>query len=491
MVTTNPLARNSGERMKPLTSRCVVASITAWLLCSITLSAEVWRVGPTQEYKVPSAVAGLVKDGDEVWIDPVEYVGDVAVWRAHRLKLFRTPSAQDGSFAVLRAGGRAAESKAIWVIKGDDCIVSGIDFRDCQVPDRNGAGIRVEGTNILVTRCAFRQNQDGILAGNNMQSTITVEYCEFDRSGAGDGLSHAIYINHVKAFFFRYNYSHGTLVGHECKSRAHFNYIGYNRLSNEDGTGSRNLDLPNGGTSIIIGNIFHKGANAENGNVIGYGLEGMSDTVDNSLYIAYNTVVSSRGLATFLRIDTTTTRLRVVNNMIVGNVTFLIGAAKSADTLQNLRLTSATAAGFVDPSSYDYRITASSPARGMAVDPGVATSIIPNYAEMPLTAVLEYVHPCQERIRLASRDMGAYEFSSMTSVHEEPSATMMIYPTPAADVIYLAASIWSPETPTRIMNAQGELLQQSMDRVINIAALPAGMYIIVHGMHRGRVIVQR
>lgn len=284
-------------------------------ICTLPLHAEVWRVGPTQQYKVPSAAASQVRDGDEVWIDPAEYVGDVAIWRANNLKLYRTPTAQDGSFAILRAGGKAAEAKAIWVIKGNDCVVAGIDFRECAVPDRNGAGIRVEGTNITVSHCAFRQNQDGILAGNNLNSTIIVEYSEFDRSGAGDGLSHAIYINHVKAFIFRFNYSHGTLVGHECKSRAHFNYIIYNRLSNENGTGSRNLDLPNGGTSVIIGNVFHKGANAENGNVIGYGLEGQSDTVDNSLYISHNTIVSDRGLATFLRIDPKTKLLKAVNNI--------------------------------------------------------------------------------------------------------------------------------------------------------------------------------
>ena len=92
--------------------------------------------------------------------------------------------------------------------------------------------------------------------------SLTMAYSEFEQSGAGDGLSHAIYINHIKAFIFRFNYSHTTEVGHECKSRAHFNYIAYNRLSNEDGRGSRNLDIPNGGTSVVIGNVFHKGANA-------------------------------------------------------------------------------------------------------------------------------------------------------------------------------------------------------------------------------------
>lgn len=474
--------------MKPLTL------LVLWIASSLTLAlhAEVWRVGPTQQYTVPSAVAGLVKDGDEVWIDPAEYVADVAVWRANNLKLFRTPTAQDGSFAILRAGGKAAESKAIWVIKGNDCVVSGIDFRECAVPDRNGAGIRVEGTNITVSRCVFRQNQDGILAGNNLNSTIIVEYSEFDRSGAGDGLSHAIYINHVKAFIFRFNYSHGTLVGHECKSRAHFNYIAYNRLSNENGTGSRNLDLPNGGTSVVIGNVFHKGANAENGNVIGYGLEGMSDTVDNSLYISHNTVVSSRSLSTFLRIDPKTKLLRVVNNLFVGNMTFLVGTAAQADTLNNLAVTTPAEAGFFDAATYDYRISIDSPARGKAVDPGAATSTVPNYQDMPLTAILEYVHPCQERIRLGSKDIGAYEYNILSSVRDTGAATLvLLHPNPASEVLSIQTGEDPSSSMIRIVSLTGETVLTTTGPTINVSSLPQGLYHVIAGSGSKTLVISR
>lgn len=474
--------------MKPLAAvfLCVLSAI------NVTLHAEVWRVGPTQQYTVPSAVAGLVKDGDEVWIDPAEYVGDVAVWRANNLKLYRTPTAQDGSFAVLRADGKAAEAKAIWVIKGNDCVVAGIDFRECAVPDRNGAGIRVEGTNITVTRCAFRRNQDGILAGNNLNSTIIVEYSEFDRSGAGDGLSHAIYINHVKAFIFRFNYSHGTLVGHECKSRAHFNYIAYNRLSNESGTGSRNLDLPNGGTSVIIGNVFHKGANAENGNVIGYGLEGQSDTVDNSLYISHNTVVSDRGLATFLRIDPKTKLLKALNNIFVGNMSFLIGTAAASDTMNNINFTNTSQAGLANPATYDYSLLASSPARGKAVDPGVATSTVPNYREMPLSPVLEYVHPCQDRIRLGQADMGAYEFQKLTGVDKEtPSISLQVLPNPAFETLSILRNGLRFVGEARFVSLAGETVLIAQGPTVNVASLPPGMYRVVVGDQSAALMVLR
>ncbi|MFM8771020.1 MAG: T9SS type A sorting domain-containing protein, partial [Candidatus Kapaibacterium sp.] len=395
-------------------------------------------------------------------------------------------------FAVLRADGKAAESKAIWVIKGNDCVVAGIDFRECAVTDRNGAGIRVEGTNITVSRCAFRQNQDGILAGSNLNSTIIVEYSEFDRSGAGDGLSHAIYINHVNAFIFRFNYSHNTLVGHECKSRAHFNYIAYNRLTNETGTGSRNLDLPNGGTSVVIGNVFHKGANAENGNVIGYGIEGMSDTVDNSLYISHNTVVSDRGLATFLRIDSKTKLLKAVNNIFVGNMSFLIGTAASADTLNNLSFATASQVGFVNPSVYDYRLLATSPARGKAVDAGSATSTVPNYRELPLAGILEYVHPCQDRIRISSRDMGAYEYAPMTSVDDaEKSAPFEIYPNPASDIVRVHADTSTNSQLITVVSLTGETVLSTTESTIDVSSLAPGTYRVISGLRSHMFVVRR
>ncbi len=474
--------------------RSAYLATLALIICcwSYTASAEVWRVGPTRQYKVPSAVASLVQDGDEVWIDPAEYVGDVAVWRAHRLKLFRTPSAEQGSVAVLRADGKAAESKAIWVIKGNDCVVFGIDFRDCRVPDRNGAGIRAEGTNLTVTRCAFRKNQDGILAGNNLNSTILVEYSEFEQSGAGDGLSHAIYINHVKAFVFRYNYSHSTLVGHECKSRAHFNYIAYNRLSNESGTGSRNLDLPNGGTSVVIGNIFHKGANAENGNVIGYGLEGMSDSVDNSLYISHNTVVSSRSLSTFLRMDSNTTRLRAVNNVFVGNMTVMVGSAATVDTANNLAFQLVDDVGFLNPIIYDYRINESSPLRGKAVDAGTATSTVPNYELLPLTPSLIYVHPCEDRIRISQRDVGAYEYDQMTNV-AEPSKPLqfVMYPNPASAYVTVVSENGRYEREIIISSITGETVIRATEPRIDVSCLPLGTYSVFDGVHTQMLIVQR
>ncbi len=371
------------------------------------LSAAVWRVGAGRLHTVPSAVSSLVADSDTVLIDEGTYIGDVCSWRAHNLLL-----RGEGGHAKLAAGGKSAEQKAIWVIKGDNAIVENIEFSDCVVPDHNGAGIRQEGTNLIVRNCAFRRNEMGLLAGNNIRSTIIVEYSEFERSGYGDGYSHNIYINHIYRFVFRYNYSHQAFIGHECKSRAHRNEILYNRLSNEDGRASREIDLPNGGFSIVMGNIVHQGQNAENSNIIGYGLEGLSDSLQNELYVASNTIVNDKPIGTFVQAQTSSSRVMIRNNFFVGAGTIFSGSTHELDTGNNVR-SNLVAAGFASADNYDYHLTATSPAisAAHAIAPIGAHSLMPSE---------EYRHPANKQPAdhplEAIFDAGAYQFEQVNII---------------------------------------------------------------------------
>jgi hypothetical protein len=414
----------------------------------------------------------MVKDSDVVVIDSAVYEGDVCAWRANNLQIYANGP------VVLKAAGKAFEQKAIWVVKGNDCWIQGIDFRDCAVPDNNGAGIRVEGTNITVMDCAFRRNQDGILAGANTKSTIEVVRCVFEQSGAGDGLSHAIYIGHVARFLYYGNYTHGTVVGHEVKSRALFNYIAYNRITTEEGTGSRNIDLPNGGESYVLGNIIQHGAQTENGNVIGYGLEGMSDTVNNTLVIASNTIVNERSAATFLRTDAATKRVLMVNNIIAGTGTLLIGTADTLDTLHNSRSLNIADAKFENASTLDYRLRDDAPARGIAVPVGVMH-------EIELDPAFMYVHPTQVKARTTHHDMGALESAMSTDVPlatMPPSHQLLLYPNPASTSITIDAATELINEDVVILSVDGREVHRSrivdQKQGIDIRALAAGQYCI-------------
>lgn len=318
------------------------------------------HVGPLHQYKVPSAAAAAAQDGDTIEIEAGEYLGDVAVWAANHLTLRGV-----NGMAHLAASGKSAQQKAIWVIRGNDTTVEHIEFSDCRVPDRNGAGIRQEGKGLTVRRCSFHDNENGILAGACPESDILIEYSEFHHNGHGDGLSHNIYINQVRSFTFQFCASHHAKTGHIVKSRAQTNFILYNRLMDgQDGSSSYVIDIPNGGRSFVIGNIIQHGIHAENGIAISYAAEGAKNAVQE-LYVVNNTYVNKRAPSgSFLRVAGSPPTVRVINNLIVGSRTVLAGPGEASNNLVTDQ------PGFVDAALDDYRLTPQSPAVRAGIDPG-------------------------------------------------------------------------------------------------------------------------
>jgi hypothetical protein len=126
--------------------------------------SKIWEVGPGKAYTKPSQVSALVNDFDTIYIQAGEYKRDVTIWRANNLYI----SGRDGK-AHLNAEKTAYGGKAIWVITGDNAFIENIEFSNCEVIDRNGAGIRLEGTHLIVRSCYFHHNQNGILAGDNIE----------------------------------------------------------------------------------------------------------------------------------------------------------------------------------------------------------------------------------------------------------------------------------------------------------------------------------
>jgi hypothetical protein len=333
------------------------------------------------------------RDGDTIEIDAGEYVADVCAWTKNDLTIRGV-----GGLAHLRAGGAAYGGKAIWVIQGDRTTVEWIEFSDCSVPDRNGAGIRQEGTHLTVRHCFFHDNEDGILAGDDPESDILIESSEFAHNGYGDGLSHNLYINHVRRLTFRFNYSHDAHQGHLLKSRAHENLILYNRLTDETGDPSYTVQLPNGGRSILIGNLLQQGPNSPNHTLFSYGDEGLSNP-SAELFMVNNTLVNDYDGGTFVRIASGATAT-LINNLFVGSGTRLSGTAQETATV-----TDASGACLAHRAGYDYRLTAGCPAIGAGNDPGSA-------AGFDLVPRSEYLHPCAEQARPASPplDVGAFEY---------------------------------------------------------------------------------
>lgn len=352
------------------------------------------QVGPGKTFARPSQAAAVAKNGDTVEISATTYSGDVAVWTASNLTLRGV-----GGQAHLRADGASAQGKAIWVIQGSNTTVENIEFSGTRVPDNNGAGIRQEGAGLTVRNCYFHDNDDGILTSNNPKSDIVIERSEFANNGHGDGFSHNIYIGGVRSFTLKFSYVHHARVGHNVKSRARTNFILYNRIMDEKtGTASYAIDLPNGGRSYVIGNVIQKGPNAENNTLIDYAEEGPVNAVQE-LYLVNNTMVIDVSRGVFAGVHGARLQVWIMNNIFAGTGNPPDGIGPAQHNLVS------SDPKFVNKETFDYRLTATSPAINAGTDPSVGNGF-------NLTPVFQYVHPGGSEVRKAIGrvDLGAYEY---------------------------------------------------------------------------------
>lgn len=386
----------------------------------------------------------------------------------------------------LEADGQYIWGKGIWVLAGNGITVEHIEFSGASVPDQNGAGIRLDGIGLTVRHCYFHHNENGILTGNPYEGEILIEYSEFDSNGYGDGYSHNLYIGHVDRLTFRFNYSHHAAIGHNLKSRADENFICYNRIMDEaDGTSSRLIDLPNGGFSIVMGNLLMQGELATNNNLLGYGLEGLTNTL-SELYVANNTFVNKRvASCIFISLQDGASVAQVTNNIFAGIGTLLVGTATTMD--HNYDNASIGDLLFADEANYDYHLLAGSPTIdvGSPIDPVNGYSLVPDQS---------YLHPLSAEARPlynGSIDAGAYEYlgPALPATSLEP-VQWSVYPNPTHGPLRLDRSAGAFQR-LRVWDAKGRVLPVVYDwSGVDLSSFGPGVYWLEIKMGDGRTAVE-
>ena len=160
------------------------------------------------------------------------------------------------------------EGKAALVLRGAGARVEGLVFQNMRVPDGNGAGIRLEQSNLDVIDSLFRNSEEGILTADDPAATLTIDRSTFSRLGRCDrGLScaHSVYTGHYgRVVVTRTRFEKGS-GGHYLKARAIRVDISNNSFDDTQGSGTNYLiDLPAGASGQIVDNLLIQGRDKEN-----------------------------------------------------------------------------------------------------------------------------------------------------------------------------------------------------------------------------------
>lgn len=396
------------SRSMPRSAGVAPLGALALLLLARPALATTLQVGPGQTYTTPCAAIAAASAGDEI---------DVAAGTYHD-----SCNITAAGLHLKGVGGRPvidltnvplANMKGIYAIEADDVIIENLELMGAQIPSsqgENGAGLRIQASGVVVTNCYIHDNQNGILSAplTAGTGTQTIEHTELSHNSLGsgctdgNGCTHNAYIGNYAHLIFQFNDSHdaGPDSGHLLKSRALESDILYNRITGEMGTDSYEIDLPNGGLGILIGNAVEKGPSSGNGGaMVQYGEEGLG-TGTNALYLANNTFVNDfAGSTTFVNVAAGGTLGAAHDNLFSGMGTPSSTGALSPDNLSGVDLM------FVNAAMYDYHLTAGSPAVGKGVAEGSAGGF-------PLSPVFEYVDPVSAVPRLTAKDLGAFELGT-------------------------------------------------------------------------------
>jgi hypothetical protein len=179
--------------------------------------------------------------------------------------------------------GVTCEGKAALVLRGRNARVQGLVFANITVPEKNGAGIRLEHGNLAIAQSWFRDSDQGVLSADDHASTVAIDKTTFTRLGTCEGAggcAHSIYLGEYGTLTITDSRFEAGRGGHYVKSRAA--RIAVRNSSFDDSRGVATnymIDLAAGSTGVIAGNWFVQGEDKENHSAfIAVAAEGKANT---------------------------------------------------------------------------------------------------------------------------------------------------------------------------------------------------------------------
>jgi hypothetical protein len=212
-----------------------------------------------------------------------------------------------------------ASGKGYILSQGNNLTISNIECRDISVRDGNGACVRQEGVNLTLNHVYFHSSQEGVLETASQAGVINIHNSRFEHLGF-NGQAHGIYTNKASLQIEQSLFIAAKSEGHAIKVRGNKLTIEKSiivSLSSED---SRLIDMPNGGDLLVANSLLAQGPNSVNGQMIGYGLEGIThqqntiSLIDNVVYLER---LGSNYLLALSKVDSSITLIQH-NNLVIG-----------------------------------------------------------------------------------------------------------------------------------------------------------------------------
>ncbi len=244
-------------------------------------------VGPGQADATLVQAVAAAGNGSVIELMPARYNETVAV-AADNVTIRSHP---DARATVDCSGMRPANGKACILAVGTNLTVEHLVVTGARGPDNNEACFRNEpGTRFVVRGVECHGSNNGILGSGG---SWLIEDSHFHGNGAGDGLSHNLYLSgDCSEVVFRRSRSHGAVGGHAFKSRCRTSTVDSSELV--DNSVADAAEFSNGGAATIRNSTISQ-PDGPNGNIIRHGAEGC--THGGTLSILGSTIDSARSPA--------------------------------------------------------------------------------------------------------------------------------------------------------------------------------------------------